>query len=116
MTMSINFRLSLASLYVVLCVASARAASPAVSTIFPPVLQRGVANDVRVFGKELARETELILPFAAEIKGGGNSLESASFTIQPHKEVPLGVYPVRVRTPDGHSARARGPPAHRSRR
>ncbi len=103
MTKSINLRLSLASLVVVLCVTPARAAPPGLSTIVPPVLQRGVANDVRVFGKELARETELILPFATEIKGGGNSLESASFTIQPHKEVPLGVYPVRVRTPDGVS-------------
>jgi hypothetical protein len=79
------------------------AGPPGLQTIFPPAVQRGVENEIRVFGRDLASEIELHLPFAAEIRGGGNSSEAARFTIKPASDVAPGTYPVRVRTPDGIS-------------
>ncbi len=78
-------------------------APPALKTVFPPALQRGVENEIAVHGSDLVRDTKLLVPFAAEIRGGGGSSESASFTIKPAGDVSPGIYPVRVRTPDGIS-------------
>src|SRR5687768_3880461 len=81
--------------------ALALADPPGLRELNPPAFQRGVANDVRIYGSALTKDVELILPFAAEVRGGGNNGESATFQIKPAANVPIGVYPVRVRTPDG---------------
>ncbi|MCE9533159.1 MAG: hypothetical protein K8T89_18835, partial [Planctomycetes bacterium] len=74
---------------------------PRLTEFTPPVLQRGVESELRVYGFDFGKDAELILPFKAEIRGGGNSDQAATFNIKPAADVPLGVYPVRVRTSDG---------------
>ncbi len=76
---------------------------PGLRELNPPTFQRGVDNEVRVFGVGFTKESELILPFKAEVHGGSNGNEAASFRIKPAADVATGVYPARVRTADGIS-------------
>lgn len=79
------------------------AGPPGLRTIFPPAAQRGVESELRVDGADMVPATELLLPFPAEVRGAGAGKESARFTVKPGKDVPPGVYPVRLRTPAGIS-------------
>jgi hypothetical protein len=82
----------------------ARGAAPRIGTVYPPALERGVANSIQIVGTDLATATELSLPFQAEItRTGGASGESASFSIRPASDTPPGVYPLRVLTREGIS-------------
>lgn len=90
---------------VLLCLAPAMAesAAPRIGGINPPVVQRGVEGTLQVYGKELAPEAELILPFAAECRTSGGGKEAVNVTVKPAATTTPGVYPVRLRTADGIS-------------
>lgn len=78
-------------------------APPEPRSIVPPGLQRGVETQVTLYGPGFGPGMELILPFSAAVKLTSASSEVASFTINAAKEVPVGVFPVRVRTAEGVS-------------
>src|SRR5687768_11633833 len=83
----------------------APAAPPVLSNVYPPAAQRGADNELRIIGDGFVagKETELVLPFAAEVRGQANHREVGTFTIKPAADTPPGVYPLRVRTPEGIS-------------
>src|SRR4051812_5421281 len=84
--------------------ASARADGPRINTVYPPALERGVANSIQIVGKELMTAADISVPFQAEIKktSGGN-VEVVTFSITPAINTPPGIYPLRVRTGEGIS-------------
>src|SRR5438874_6181459 len=79
------------------------AAPPRLNEVNPPAVRRGVDNAVQLIGKDFARGAELVFPFSAEVRGDAGSAEAASFAVKPAPQTPPGVYPVRLRTPDGIS-------------
>lgn len=81
----------------------AQTAPPELRSIVPAGLQRGVETQLTFYGPGFAAGMELVLPFPAEIKLNSASSEVASFTVQPGKDVPVGIFPVRVRTAGGVS-------------
>jgi hypothetical protein len=78
-------------------------APPELRSTVPPGLQRGVETQLTVYGPGLGAGTELIVPFAANIKLRSASSEVATFVVKPAREVPVGVFPVRIRTAEGLS-------------
>lgn len=89
-------RMWLAGIAVTLLPGVLLSAPPELSEIVPPAAQRGVESNLQFVGVGV-KEAELLLPFAAEVRGGG----SATFTVKPAPDTPPGVYPVRLRTPEG---------------
>jgi hypothetical protein len=90
--------------FLLLFASAAQAAPPGLRDVFPPALQRGVDNDVQIIAVHLAKGTEIVAPFAFEVKGGfGGSAEVCRFTIKPAADTPPGIYPVRLRTSAGIS-------------
>lgn len=81
----------------------AGAAPPEIRSITPPGVQRGVETQLTLIGPGFAAGMELVVPFPADIKLKSASTEVATFTMKPAKEVPVGTYPVRVRTSGGVS-------------
>lgn len=81
----------------------ALAAPPRLNGINPPALQRGVEGSLQFYGKALDSGTELILPFAAEVRFDGGGNEAFHAAIKPASTVLPGAYPVRVRTAEGIS-------------
>src|SRR5438128_157463 len=79
------------------------AAPPELRSTVPAGLQRGVETQLVLYGPGFAAGMELVLPFPAEIKLKSASSQVATFSVKPAKEVPVGVFPVRVRTADGVS-------------
>lgn len=75
---------------------------PALMNIFPPAVQRGADNKLRIHCPHIDRGAELVLPFAAEVRGEIHR-ETADFFIKPAADTPPGVYPIRVRTAEGIS-------------
>ena len=81
---------------------TARAEPPRINTVFPPALQRGVQNQIRITGLHLADHPKLVLPINAkisEIEAAG----TAVFVVTPAADTIPGVYPLRVRTEEGIS-------------
>jgi hypothetical protein len=95
--------LSPAAVLLAILPAIARSAPPRLAELDPPAIQRDVESKVRVFGKELGSEAELILPFEANVRLDGGSKEGINVTIKPSSATLPGVYPVRVRTAEGIS-------------
>lgn len=77
-------------------------APPRIGTIYPPAVQRGVESTLQFTGKELDSGTELILPFAADVRLGGGK-EAFNATVTPSPDTLPGAYPVRLRTAEGVS-------------
>src|SRR2546427_1308267 len=78
-------------------------APPEIRSTVPAGLQRGVETQLTLYGPGFGAGMELVLPFPAEIKLKSASSEVATFAVLPAKDVPIGVFPVRVRTADGVS-------------
>jgi hypothetical protein len=92
---------SLAALLAALLAGVASAAPPELKTLFPPAVRRGVVSEIRLYGSEFAAGAELLTPFAGEVRLAVHSKEAATLTIKPDAVTRAGVYPVRVRTPEG---------------
>jgi hypothetical protein len=78
-------------------------APPEIRSIVPPGLQRGVETQITFYGPGFGPGMELVVHFPANVKLNSASGEVATFSVQAAKEVPVGIYPVRVRTADGIS-------------
>ena len=86
--------------------------SPRIGEIQPLGVRRGVTTDVTITGTRLeGGAPKLLTPFPAEVvavptadgKPAADAATRWTFRITPAATVPLGVYPVRVRTEDGLS-------------
>ncbi|MSU78656.1 MAG: hypothetical protein EXS16_11255 [Gemmataceae bacterium] len=78
-------------------------APPEIRSTVPAGLQRGVETQLTLYGPGFGPGMELVLPFPAEIKLKSASSEVATFAVKPANDVPVGIFPVRVRTVDGVS-------------
>ncbi|MBI1915841.1 MAG: pre-peptidase C-terminal domain-containing protein [Planctomycetes bacterium] len=78
-------------------------APPVLKTVYPPAARRGTETQLQLVGGGFTRETRLVLPFAAEVRGGGSNSDVAVFSLKPAADTPPGVYPVRVQTAEGIS-------------
>src|SRR5690242_2408459 len=87
---------------------------PRINTIYPPAVQRGVETRLQFTGTGLGTAMELVVPLAAEATGavasGGSTSttplpsfvsDAAVLAFKPAPDTTPGVYPVRVRTPEG---------------
>lgn len=95
--------------------AAATAGSPGLNTIDPSAAERGVESRLELNGVDLRHATELVVPFAAEVKiatapTADKSASRPSFvsesiriSLTPAADVAPGIYPIRVRTPEGIS-------------
>jgi hypothetical protein len=90
-----------------LCAVPARANPPQLTGINPAGVQRGVAAELTVSGANLTGNPQLVAPFELAVEPPATPAADASswklkVTVPP--SVPLGVYPIRVKTDDGISA------------
>jgi hypothetical protein len=80
---------------------------PRLDNITPAGIQRGVATELLITGANLTGNPQLVTPFPIEVTPPtAPSAEAAKWslklTVPP--SVPLGVYPIRLKTDDGLSA------------
>ncbi len=78
-------------------------APPEIRSTVPAGLQRGVETQLTLYGPGFGPGMELVVPFAAAIKVTSVSSEVATFAVKPANHVPVGIFPIRVRTADGVS-------------
>jgi hypothetical protein len=89
---------------------AALAAEPLITRLEPRGVQRGKPFMLTVSGRGLGEGAKIwstmpatFTPLAPEKTGMSMAEKSASFLVEPKGDIPVGVYPIRVETPDGIS-------------
>jgi hypothetical protein len=85
---------------------AAGAAPPTVTSLSPNGAERGKPVTIVISGANLSAKSQLVLPFAAPYKllpDAKPNPAQVRFEITVPPSVPLGIYPVRLRTDDGLS-------------
>ncbi len=81
------------------------AAQPMITDLQPRGVQKGRPFTLTVVGQDLAEgaKVESTLPATFTALGAEKGVMGASFLVEPSAEMAVGVYPIRVVTPDGIS-------------
>jgi hypothetical protein len=81
------------------------AAQPVITDLQPRGVQKGRPFTLTVVGRDLAEgaKVESTLPASFTALGPEKGVMGASFLVEPSAEMAVGVYPIRVVTPDGIS-------------
>jgi hypothetical protein len=88
------------------CLATtAQADPPTIGNIVPSGVQRGVATEVTISGGSLDANPQLLAPFATTVEPPATAGDGGNFRLKltVAADVPVGVYPVRVKTDRGVS-------------
>lgn len=81
------------------------AAQPVITDLQPRGVQKGRPFTLTVMGRELGEgvKVESTMPATFTPLGAEKGVMGASFLVEPKDELAVGVYPIRVTTPDGIS-------------
>ncbi|HEY1638550.1 MAG TPA: PPC domain-containing protein, partial [Rhizomicrobium sp.] len=85
-------------------------AQPAITDLQPRGAQKGRPFKLTIVGKGFGEETKVwstlpatFTPLTPELGGAMSEGKYATFLVEPTAEIPVGVYPIRVLTPEGIS-------------
>jgi len=83
--------------------AAGAALPPDLDAVVPPHFTRGKVTVVKCIGNHFGRSTKLVVPFSAEVRETSLSDNTATFSVVPAADAPLGIHPIRVVTDAGVS-------------
>ncbi len=87
----------------ILATSTLRAEAPKIDSISPLGIRRGEVTEIQVNGARLGTDPKWIAPFAGTVESVKAEAGKFTFKLNVGPDVPLGIYPIRVRTADGLS-------------
>lgn len=69
---------------------------PDLDLVIPPHFTRGKTTLVRCAGRNFGSAAKLLLPFPAEVREASSADNTATFSVTPTADAPLGAHPVRI--------------------